>query len=160
MLSASFEGSRSSSARTIGPTIDLTFDIPDDVWDILIDPNQLENALLNLCINARDAMPDGGRLEIRAKNAHLEFAGTDEPKLPAGDYVDISVSDTGTGMSKEVLERAFEPLFTTKPVGEGTGLGLSMIYSFTRQSGGKVWNRFRTRARHPGPFAAAPLRRL
>jgi PAS domain S-box-containing protein len=125
--------------RTIGPAINLTFDIPDDVWDILVDPNQLENALLNLCINARDAMPDGGRLEIRAKNAHLEVPGTDEPKLPAGDYVDISVSDTGTGMSQDVLKRAFEPLFTTKPVGEGTGLGLSMIYSFTRQSGGKAW---------------------
>ena len=125
--------------RTVGSTIDYKMEIPDDVWGILVDPHQLENALLNLCINARDAMPDGGRLEIKAKNRPFEWQGRNIPDLPAGDYVVISVSDTGTGMPKEVLERAFEPFFSTKPVGEGTGLGLSMIYGFARQSGGKVW---------------------
>jgi CheY-like chemotaxis protein len=105
----------------------------------LVDPNQLENALLNLCINAHDAMPDGGRLAIMARNWHAESQPENERDLPAGDYVIISVSDTGTGMSKEIIERAFEPFFTTKPLGEGTGLGLSMIYGFAHQSNGKVW---------------------
>ena len=125
--------------RTVGPIIDLTTDIPDDVWTILVDPNQLENALLNLCINARDAMQNGGKLAITAKNWRSEAQAGNEQDLPTGDYVVISVTDTGTGMPKEVIERAFEPFFTTKPLGEGTGLGLSMVYGFTHQSGGKVW---------------------
>ena len=114
-------------------------DIPDDVWAIVVDPNQLENALLNLCINARDAMPDGGRLAITARNRPSELQSANAQDLPAGEYVVMSVTDTGSGMPKEVIERAFEPFFTTKPLGEGTGLGLSMIYGFAHQSGGKVW---------------------
>jgi PAS domain S-box-containing protein len=125
--------------RTAGPAIKVSVSIPEDVWAILVDPNQLENALLNLCINAHDAMQDGGRLAITARNWPSESQPENERNLPAGDYVIISVSDTGTGMSKEVIERAFEPFFTTKPSGEGTGLGLSMIYGFAHQSGGKVW---------------------
>jgi PAS domain S-box-containing protein len=125
--------------RIVGSSIDLKVSIPDNVWAILVDPNQLENALLNLCINARDAMPDGGRLEITAKNWRSGLRTTLEQDIPPGDYVIVSVSDTGTGMPKDVIERAFEPFFTTKPVGEGTGLGLSMIYGFAHQSGGKVW---------------------
>jgi PAS domain S-box-containing protein len=125
--------------RTVGPAVELTVGIPGDVWAILVDPNQLENALLNLCINARDAMPDGGRLAITARNWHSEAPPENERDLPAGDYVIMSVADTGTGMPKDVIQRAFEPFFTTKPVGEGTGLGLSMIYGFAHQSGGNVW---------------------
>jgi PAS domain S-box-containing protein len=125
--------------RTIGAAIDLQVDIPDDVWGILVDSNQLENALLNLCINARDAMPDGGRLEIKAANWRVDLHAAKAQDLAAGDYVIVSVSDTGTGMPKEIIERVFEPFFTTKPLGEGTGLGLSMVYGFAHQSGGKVW---------------------
>ncbi len=125
--------------RTVGPTIELIVDIPDDVWAIVVDPNQLENALLNLCINARDAMPDGGRLAITARNRPSELQSANAQDLPAGEYVVMSVTDTGSGMPKEIIERAFEPFFTTKPLGEGTGLGLSMIYGFAHQSGGKAW---------------------
>jgi PAS domain S-box-containing protein len=125
--------------RTVGTTIDFTVGIPGDIWTILADPNQLENALLNLCINARDAMPDGGRLAITAENWRSEWQSDKERDLSAGDYVIMSVTDTGTGMTKQVMERAFEPFFTTKPLGEGTGLGLSMIYGFAHQSRGKVW---------------------
>ncbi|HTJ89066.1 MAG TPA: PAS domain S-box protein [Acidocella sp.] len=125
--------------RTAGPTIELSVRIPENVWAILVDPNQLENALLNLCINAHDAMQDGGRLTITARNWPSDSQPENEHDLPAGDWVIISVTDTGTGMPKEVIERAFEPFFTTKPLGEGTGLGLSMIHGFAHQSGGKVW---------------------
>ncbi|WP_456107173.1 response regulator [Pseudomonas mangiferae] len=117
--------------RTVGPQIELHTEAARDLWTILCDPNQLENALLNLCINARDAMPDGGQLLIETANVHLG-----EGDLPAGPYVAIAVSDTGTGMSAEVAARAFDPFFTTKPLGMGTGLGLSMIYGFAKQSGG------------------------
>ncbi len=124
--------------RTVGPAIALTIEQPADLWPVLVDPNQLENALLNLCINARDAMPDGGALGIKAFNERLDAKGARERDLPAGDYVSLCVSDTGLGMTAEVLERAMEPFFTTKPIGVGTGLGLSMIYGFVRQSGGQV----------------------
>ncbi len=105
------------------------------VWEIFCDPAQLETALLNLVNNARDAMPDGGRLVIETGNAVLEEYQSDG-EIPAGEYVAISVTDTGTGMSAEVAARAFDPFFTTRPIGRGTGLGLSMVYGFARQSGG------------------------
>jgi PAS domain S-box-containing protein len=124
--------------RTIGESIDLEIAASDDLWRTLCDPNQLESALLNLAINARDAMPDGGKLAISTANAHLGSVTADTPALSPGDYICIAVSDTGVGMSAEVAARAFDPFFTTKPIGQGTGLGLSMIYGFARQSNGHV----------------------
>jgi CheY-like chemotaxis protein len=108
------------------------------LWPTLVDQNQLESALLNLCINGRDAMPDGGRLTIETANKWLDERAAKEQDLSPGQYVTISVTDNGTGMSNEVRERAFDPFFTTKPLGAGTGLGLSMVYGFARQSGGQV----------------------
>jgi PAS domain S-box-containing protein len=122
--------------RTIGETIDLEIIALDSLWCTLCDPNQLESALLNLAINARDAMPNGGKLVIATSNARLDDVAADTSALSPGDYVCISVTDTGTGMSAEVAARAFDPFFTTKPIGQGTGLGLSMIYGFARQSNG------------------------
>src|SRR5712664_3788581 len=122
--------------RTIGETIDLRIVAANDLWSTLCDPNQLESALLNLAINARDAMPDGGRLTIATANARLDSVTADTPALSPGDYICIAVSDTGVGMSAQVAARAFDPFFTTKPIGQGTGLGLSMIYGFARQSNG------------------------
>ncbi len=123
--------------RTIGPNIAMRV-VDGHVWPILADPNQLENALLNLCINARDAMPDGGTLTIETAGEKLDAAAATARGLAPGDYIRLSVSDTGTGMSPEVMARAFDPFFTTKPLGQGTGLGLSMIYGFAQQSGGHV----------------------
>ena len=124
--------------RTIGETIDLEIAAPDDLWCTLCDPNQLESALLNLAINARDAMPDGGKLTIATANARIGGLTAETPALLPGDYICIEVTDTGVGMSAEVAARAFDPFFTTKPIGQGTGLGLSMIYGFARQSNGHV----------------------
>ncbi|MCP9628106.1 PAS domain-containing protein [Rhodopseudomonas palustris] len=120
--------------RTIGEAIDLAIAPAPDLWLTLCDPNQLESALLNLAINARDAMPDGGRLTVATRNASFDAA--EMPALVPGDYVCLTVADTGTGMSEEVAARAFDPFFTTKPLGQGTGLGLSMIYGFAQQSHG------------------------
>jgi PAS domain S-box-containing protein len=124
--------------RTIGEVIDLKITASDGLWCTLCDPNQLESALLNLAINARDAMPDGGELIITTSNVRPDGVSADTPALTPGDYVCIDVADTGIGMSAEVTERAFDPFFTTKPIGHGTGLGLSMIYGFVRQSNGHV----------------------
>jgi PAS domain S-box-containing protein len=124
--------------RTIGEAIDLEIAASDDLWWTLCDPNQLESALLNLAINARDAMPDGGKLTVTTANARLDSVTADTPALSPGDYVCIEVTDSGVGMSAEVAARAFDPFFTTKPIGQGTGLGLSMIYGFARQSNGHV----------------------
>ena len=124
--------------RTTGPDIAVEVVGAVGLWPVLIDQNQLENALLNLCINARDAMPDGGRLTIETANRWLDGNAGTERDLPPGQYVSLSVTDTGTGMSKETIGRIFEPFFTTKPLGQGTGLGLSMIYGFVRQSNGQV----------------------
>ncbi len=126
--------------RTLGPAIALEMRLAPGLWPTLCDPNQLESAILNLAINARDAMPEGGRLTIGTENLVLDEAAVRAlgGELRPGPYVAISVGDTGTGMPPEVLERAFEPFFTTKPIGQGTGLGLSMLYGFVKQSGGHV----------------------
>jgi CheY-like chemotaxis protein len=124
--------------NTLGPEIAMTMTTSSDLWTTLVDPNQLENALLNLCINARDAMPDGGKLKIETANRTLDSTEAFSFEMRSGDYVALSVTDTGTGMSDEVVQRAFDPFYTTKPLGQGTGLGLSMIYGFAKQSGGQV----------------------
>jgi PAS domain S-box-containing protein len=124
--------------RTIGPTVALETVFAAGLWSCYCDPNQLENAILNLCINARDAMPDGGNVTLETANTWIDDAGSHERDLPPGQYVAVCVSDTGTGMSPEVVARVFDPFFTTKPAGKGTGLGLSMIYGFARQSEGQV----------------------
>jgi PAS domain S-box-containing protein len=124
--------------RTVTPAVAVNVAATPDLWAVLADPNQLENALLNLCINARDAMPDGGRLTIETANRVLTETEAKPLELPAGAYVALSVSDTGSGMTPDVIACAFDPFFTTKPIGEGTGLGLSMVYGFARQSGGQA----------------------
>ena len=124
--------------RSVGPAIEIAIESHDGIGTTLIDPNQLENALLNLCINARDAMTDGGRITIRTDNRTVDEGAAKRLDLTVGEYVVLTVSDSGTGMSPETIERAFDPFYTTKPLGEGTGLGLSMIYGFARQSGGQV----------------------
>ena len=123
--------------RSLGERFELELVLGGGIWSTLCDPNQLENALLNLVINGRDAMPDGGKLTIETSNAHLDSRYVRQQReVRAGQYVCVSVTDTGTGMDAETIERAFEPFFTTKPMGQGTGLGLSMIYGFARQSEG------------------------
>ena len=129
--------------RTVAPNIQIQISFADKLWPTLCDPNQLENALLNLVLNARDAMPDGGHLLIETENTVLldrRGAPRDWPprNVPPGDYVVLSVADNGAGMTSDVMARAFDPFFTTKPTGQGTGLGLSMIYGFVQQSGGHV----------------------
>ncbi len=125
--------------RTIGETIELEIVAAGGLWGTFCDPHQLESALLNLVINSRDAMPDGGKLTIETANAHLDsFYAAELRDVAPGQYVCLSVTDTGAGMSPAVLARAFDPFFTTKPIGQGTGLGLSMVYGFARQSEGHV----------------------
>jgi CheY-like chemotaxis protein/anti-sigma regulatory factor (Ser/Thr protein kinase) len=123
--------------RTIGPEIRLMLNLGDGKSDVICDAHQLEGALMNLAINARDAMPDGGELTISVTDRKVtarDFADPEEAK--PGDYVEVSVSDTGVGMTPAILSRAIEPFYTTKPTGQGTGLGLSQVYGFVRQSGG------------------------
>ncbi|WP_244876899.1 ATP-binding protein [Acidocella facilis] len=122
--------------RTMGPEVEIEVVGAAGLWATLVDPPQLENALLNLCINARDAMPHGGRLTIETANRWLDPRTARARDLPPGQYVCLCVTDTGAGMPPEVIAKAFDPFFTTKPLGQGTGLGLSMIYGFVRQSGG------------------------
>ncbi|MGF6330497.1 signal transduction histidine kinase [Pseudomonas sp. BS3782 TE3695] len=123
--------------RSINESIQLEMQLDEQLWVAEADPNQLESALLNLVLNARDAMPDGGKLLIKTSNQHLDMAFTAaHSNLQPGDYIVLSVTDTGYGMPQSTINRAFDPFFTTKPIGQGTGLGLSMIYGFSKQSGG------------------------
>jgi PAS domain S-box-containing protein len=125
--------------RTVGPSVVVEVVGAGGLWPTRIDPSQLENSLLNLCINARDAMmPGGGRLTIETANKWLDDRAAAERELPPGQYISLSVTDTGSGMAPDVIKRVFDPFFTTKPLGQGTGLGLSMVYGFVRQSGGQV----------------------
>ncbi|MCU7247528.1 response regulator [Pseudomonas koreensis] len=125
--------------RSLNESIRLDMQLDDNLWVAEADPNQLESALLNLVINARDAMPDGGKLKVATANQVLDPVFTEAySNLEPGDYVVLSVSDSGCGMPQSVINRAFDPFFTTKPIGQGTGLGLSMIYGFSKQSGGHV----------------------
>jgi PAS domain S-box-containing protein len=124
--------------RTMDPHITVEVVQAAGLWTTLLDPNQLENALLNLCINARDAMHDGGRLTIETANMWLDGRAARERDLPQGQYVSLCVTDTGGGMTRDVARRAIDPFFTTKPIGQGTGLGLSMVYGFVLQSGGQL----------------------
>jgi signal transduction histidine kinase len=124
--------------RTMGPAVSVEVVGAAGLWPVRVDVSQLENSLLNLCINARDAMPFGGNLTIETANNWMDGRAAKERDLPEGQYVSLCVTDTGTGMEQSVIERAFDPFFTTKPLGQGTGLGLSMIYGFVRQSGGQV----------------------
>ena len=112
----------------IGETISMEILQGDDMWRIFVDTNQLENAVLNLAVNARDAMPRGGTLTIETMNVHLDLKDEDVHETSSGQYVAICVTDTGDGMTPEVMEKVFDPFFTTKPVGRGSGLGLSQVY--------------------------------
>lgn len=124
--------------RTLGPAVDVRALLLANLWPSMIDASQLESSLLNLCVNAHDAMPDGGRLTIETSNEIVEERAAQDIGLVPGDYVRLCVRDTGVGMDAQVKARVFEPFFTTKPLGQGTGLGLSMVYGFVRQSGGGV----------------------
>ena len=122
---------------TVGRAVRVTTVLAEGLWPALVDPVQIEHVILNLAINARDAMPQGGVLTIVTANLALAAPLLDE-ELPAGDYVSVAVTDTGAGMTEEVLRNAFEPFFTTKPAGQGSGLGLSQVYGMASQSGGGV----------------------
>jgi len=124
--------------RSVGPAVSIKTEMDLNLWLTYIDVSQLENALLNLCINARDAMPDGGSIKISGVNVAADNHSVRELGLRESDYVCLTVADTGTGMSPDIVARAFDPFFTTKPIGRGTGLGLSMVYGFAGQSGGTV----------------------
>jgi PAS domain S-box-containing protein len=124
--------------RTVGPAVSLEVVGAGGLWLTKVDPSQLENAVLNLSLNARDAMPDGGRITIETSNKWLDDRSAKERELPPGQYVSLCVTDTGTGMTADIISQIFDPFFTTKPLGQGTGLGLSMIHGFVRQSGGQV----------------------
>jgi CheY-like chemotaxis protein len=124
--------------RSVGPEIAVQSKLHENLWNALVDAGQLENGLLNLCLNARDAIVGGGKLTIETGNKELNEHAARQLDLPAGHYVTLCVTDTGVGMTPEVAAHAFDPFFTTKPIGHGTGLGLSMIYGFVRQSGGQV----------------------
>ncbi len=124
--------------RTVGPAVQVVMDACPDLWPVRVDAPQLENALLNLCINARDAMPDGGTITVSAHNTVVDAREAAEQKGRPGEYVCLCVRDTGTGMTPAVMQRVFDPFFTTKPLGQGTGLGLSMVHGFVHQSGGHI----------------------
>jgi PAS domain S-box-containing protein len=133
------EGMKELIRRTVGPGIQVELRLGDGAWAVRCDPGQLENALLNLAINARDAMPEGGKLTIGTR--HVRLSATDvahEESAEPGDYIEVAVTDTGAGMDEATRAHAFEPFFTTKPLGQGTGLGLSQVYGFVRQSSGIV----------------------
>jgi CheY-like chemotaxis protein len=124
--------------RTLGEAVQLETVLAGGLWQVFADRNLLESALLNLAINARDAMPEGGRLTIETANSHLDEAYAAEHAIEPGQYVMVAVTDTGTGMTPEVMAKAFDPFFTTKGVGKGTGLGLSQVFGFVKQSNGQI----------------------
>jgi CheY-like chemotaxis protein len=125
--------------RTLGGEIEVQMSLADELWPVLADETQVESALINLAINARDAMPNGGCLTVETANVRLDEAyASGEVDVTPGDYVVLAVSDTGTGIAPDVLARVFDPFFTTKEPGKGSGLGLSMVYGFAKQSGGHV----------------------
>jgi len=125
--------------RAAGDTIEIRFDMPAGLWNALVDPNQLENVLLNLVINARDAMDGQGSITIALANLAVEpLEALADTGIRPGEFVTVAVGDTGSGMPPEVMERAFEPFFTTKPEGKGTGLGLAGAHGFAKQSGGHI----------------------
>lgn len=136
LLNRLVSGMQDLVTRCVGPTIHVETAFAGGLWTTFVDVGQLENALLNLCINARDAMPDGGKLTIETSNRWFDERAARQRGLPPGQYVSLCVSDTGTGMQPEIVERAFDPFYTTKPIGQGTGLGLSMVHGFAGQSGG------------------------
>ncbi len=136
LLNRLVSGMQDLVTRSVGPTIHVETAFAGGLWTTFVDVGQLENALLNLCINARDAMPDGGKLTIETSNRWFDERAARQRGLPPGQYVSLCVSDTGTGMPPEIVERAFDPFYTTKPIGQGTGLGLSMVHGFAGQSGG------------------------
>jgi PAS domain S-box-containing protein len=125
-------------SRTVGPHIHVEVVTAPRLWTALVDGPQLENALLNLCINARDAMPGGGRITVETSNKWLDETAARQRDIAPGQYLSLCVTDTGCGIAPEIIDRVFDPFFTTKPIGEGTGLGLSMVYGFVRQSGGQI----------------------
>jgi signal transduction histidine kinase len=132
-------GMSSMLTRTLGENIMLETSLADGLWTTKVDAAELQNAVLNLAVNARDAMPDGGHLVISTHNRHIDaLAASETVDLKPGDYVVVSVSDTGAGMTPDVAGKAFDPFYTTKPAGKGTGLGLSQVHGFVRQSGGQV----------------------
>ncbi|MDE1152445.1 MAG: ATP-binding protein [Micavibrio sp.] len=125
--------------RTLGERVEIDAKLAEDTWPVCIDVNLFENALINIAVNARDAMPKGGKIWISTQNVNVDDEYTRvHPDMSADNYVMVSISDSGTGMPEEVRQRIFEPFYTTKPAGEGTGLGLSMVYGFIKQSGGHV----------------------
>jgi CheY-like chemotaxis protein len=125
--------------RSLGETVAVETVLAAGLWQVEADPNELESTILNLAVNARDAMPNGGRLTVETTNVHIDHAyAASHVEVTPGQYIAISVSDTGVGMSAATVAQAFEPFFTTKPVGKGTGLGLSQVYGFVKQSGGHV----------------------
>jgi len=140
--------------RVLGEHIEVVLDLAPDLWPVRVDPAQLESSIANLATNSRDAMPRGGKLTIRTANLSLgtQIAGADGDLLPAGDYVMVEVTDTGSGMTPEVMRKIFEPFFTTKEPGRGTGLGLSMVFGFAKQSGGQI-----TVHSEPGSYATFRL---
>jgi len=159
-------------SRSLGEHIAIETDLAGSLWQTRVDANQLENVLLHLAVNARDAMPASGRLTIQTANAYLDNSyAAAHPEVTPGEYVLLAVSDTGCGMPPEVVSKVFDPFFTTKPLGQGTGLGLSMVYGFVRQSGGHIVivsaphrgttvNVYLPRYVRPAPAAPAPARRL
>lgn len=137
-VSALVEGLLELIEHAVGPGIAVETSGAGDLWTTLVDPSQLESSLLNLCINARDAMPEGGRIRIETCNTTFTAIEAQALEMQSGEYLCLCVTDTGTGMTPEIVAKAFDPFFTTKPIGQGTGLGLSMIYGFAQQSGGQV----------------------
>ena len=125
--------------RTLGEHITLSTSLAREVWPTRADPGQFQSAIVNMAVNARDAMPQGGKLVVETRNILLDDEHADfQSELKPGEYVQLSISDTGTGMPPEIRDRVFEPFFTTKEKGRGTGLGLAMVYGFVKQSGGHV----------------------